>query len=467
MNQISYLDKNKTYYFMGIGGINMSALAKLLISEGYRISGSDIQRTELTEFFELQGYKINYKQEKGNLNRDYVIIKTDAISKDNEEYKEALEMDLEIIPRAMLLNYLSKKNKKISLAVTGTHGKTTTTTMLSHIFCECGLDPTCVIGGIVPYWNSNLRIGDGDYFIYEACEAFNNFKYYEPNYLIVTSIDADHFDCLIDLENEKRYFIEFINRVGEKGFVLLNYDDENIKSISVKLKGNIKYYSINETIENSSVIARATKIQYDKTITEFDFIPDDKESFRIKANLLGLHNVQNALSALILSSFFIKEKECLSKSLINFRNSKRRFEYLGEYRGAQVYNDYAHHPKEILALSNSVNTLLKESKKSLIIFQPHLYSRTKELYKSFAESLSHFDIVILFPIYPAREKAIEGVSSNLIYDELLKTMSKNNVFLSDFDSCQELVDKYSNTYDIILTVGAGSIGSYYSKFLSL
>lgn len=459
-------DRNKTYYFIGIGGINMSALAKILINKNYKIAGSDIKKTDITEYFEEKGYIINYNQIKGNIKDNYVIVKTDAILKDNEEYIQSIKLGLDIIPRALLLSYLSKKYDK-SIAISGTHGKTTTTTMLSHILTYCGLDPTCVIGGIVPMWDSNLRIGKGNLFVYEACEAYNNLKYYEPDYLIITSIDADHLDYYGNLENLKNYFIEFINKVAKNGFVLLNIGDKIIKTMVNKFKGNIYFYSVgSERNSDTNLLISANIKQYKKNFTYFNIYINEKK-YSIKIPVYGTHNIENVVSAIAIANLFINDIKKIAKSLENFVNPKRRFEYVGKFLGADVYNDYSHLPKEIdrmMEISKVLST--EKAGRIIIIFQPHLYSRTRDFYKEFAQSLSKADIIILVPIFPAREYPIKGVTSKLIYDELTKSNKKAHLFLhyficSDLDEAKNLLKEIVMKNDVIITLGAGDIGEFY------
>ncbi len=461
------LNKDKTYYFIGIGGISMSALAKILIDRGFKIAGSDTTKTEITKFFEDKGYEINYKQVSENIKNDYTIVYTDAIIKDtNGEYQEALKMGLDIIPRASLLSHLAKE-KKTSVAISGTHGKTTTTTMLSHILIECGLDPMCLVGGIVPKWNSNLKEGQGNLFVYEACEAFNNLKYYSPHYLIVTSIDADHLDNFGTIENIKKDFTSLINKVAQTGFVLLNIDDEITFELKDKFKGNIHYYSINvekAKKQNIKLLSYAKNISFKDGYTEFELHIGANKSF-IHLPLYGLHNVQNFVSAVSIASFFEKDIEKLSKSIESFVNAKRRFEFVGKFNGANVYNDYSHHPREIDSMMNIAKTVSSQKNgRIIVVFQPHLFSRTKEFYKEFAKSLSKADEILLMPIYPAREEPIAGVSSELILNELVK-LNANSYLCIDWDKTKDKLQSIVRKDDIIITVGAGNIGDFYKKII--
>ncbi len=474
-NDKDYLQLNKenTYYFSGIGGISMSALANILVNKGFKVIGSDIQKSDITEQLESRGIKINYKQIKNNINDNYVIIKSDAIGDNNEEIIQAKKKELCIIHRAVLLDYISK-DKSRSLAISGTHGKTTTTSMISHLLIEMDYDPTCLIGGIIPSWKSNYRIGNGELFVYEACEAFNNLNYYTPDYSIITSIDEDHLDFYGNLENILAYFINYINRIAKDGLVILNIDDENIYKISKYIKGNIKYYSISNNKkynEISNIVYRANNIniiQENNTIyTSFDLkIHNLQKSYRIP--IFGEYNIQNAIASICMIYEITKNKNILNKienAFSNFKNAKRRFEYLGSYLGANIYNDYSHHPKEIFSLLSTVKNIYKNvDYKIITIFQPHLYTRTQALYKDFAKSLSLSDFIILTPIYPAREEPIDGVSSDLIYKELLKYKSKDSIKISNtLDNSIEILDEVISKNDIVITMGAGNIGNLYKK----
>ncbi len=480
------LNKNKTYYFIGIGGIHMSALAKILINKGYKIAGSDINKTFITEEFAQKGYEINYTQKKENIKNDYVVVKTDAISKDNEEYIRALELELDIIPRPLLLTHLSNLGN-ISIAISGTHGKTSTTTLLSHTLIKTGYDPTCIIGGIVPDWNSNLRIGNSGIVVYEACEAFNNFRYYQPNYLIITTIDVDHLDHLKDFENIKSYFRKFIEKVSKENKVILNFDDENIRNMKDSFNDNVYYYTAKKTtVEEMKTNSILISTDYEKSkiiekngkrATSISIQTIDGEIKKLTLPMFGLHNVQNLLGTISVAYLLYynqyykpsNEKNCkfletISNTYEDFSNAKRRFEYVGEYQGAKIYNDYSHHPKEIESMLNTAKIYTNSNKKIIVVFQPHLYSRTRDFYIDFAKSLSKADIVILLPIYPAREKPISGITSKLITDELTK-LNNSCYNAKDWEYAKAILERIASEQHIILTVGAGDIGNFYKKLV--
>lgn len=482
------LNKNKTYYFSGIGGIHMYALANILIDKGYTIAGSDINKTELTEEFRQKGYQINYSQKKENIKDNYVIVKNHAIGKDNEEYIKAVELGLEIIPKPLLLTHIST-TAKVNIGISGTHGKTTTTTLLSHILIEMGYDPTCIVGGVVPEWNSSLRQGQNEIIVYEACEAFNNFRYYKPDYLIITSIDVDHLDHLKNFENIKVYFRKFIEKVSEKNKVILNLDDETIFDMHTSFNDKVYYYSAKDinldTMHSERILVSS---DYKKTEVITDNKNGENESFielqtidgdtkKIKFPLLGLHNVQNLLGAISVAYLLYQDKslklsnekkggflENISNIFENFSNAKRRFEYVGEFQGAKIYNDYSHHPKEIESMLNTAKIATNESQKIIVVFQPHLYSRTRDFYVDFAKSLFKADNIILVPIYPAREKPIEGVSSKLIADELAK-LGKKCYNVEHWEEAKEFLQRLASKQDIILTVGAGSVGNFHKELI--
>lgn len=467
MNNELISDKEKTYHFIGIGGISMSALAHILLDRGYKVSGSDITKTEITSFLEEIGCNIQYKQVKENIKDDYIIVLTDAIADDNPELLKAKELNLKIIHRAELLSMLSNE-KSTSIAVTGSHGKTTATTILSHLLTGMNADPTCIVGGIVPMWESNYRIGEGDLFVYEACEAFNNFRYYHPDYLIVTSIDADHLDTYENIENITKYFVNFINKTAEKGIVILNIDDENIKNNIHKFKGNIKYYSANN-INSNNIITKTIKHSIENDYTILDIKLQGEIYNGIKLPFFGEYNIQNFISSLTLTIEILNKNndsvstEKINKIMNSYIHPKRRFEYVGEFKGAKIFNDYAHHPKEIKVMLETAKIRFPD-KKITAIFEPHLYSRTQAFFKDFAKSLSIADRTYLIPIYPAREKPIKGVSSELIYKEMTK-LNSDVVIYNDFDMMYKDLLSNINSNHILITIGAGTIGELYKELI--
>ncbi len=468
--QLILNDNNKTYYFAGIGGVNMSALANILHNKGYNVAGSDIRESNITKDLENKGITVNYSQVKENIKDDYVIVRNNAISDTNEEIIEAQRKNLNIIERAELLDYLSKDNKRsTAIAISGTHGKTSTTSILSHLMIKLNMDPTCLVGGEIQTWGCTYRVGEGNYFVYEACEAFNNFQYYTPTHLIVTSIDVDHTDVFKNLDEIKSYFVEYINRVASSGIVILNGDDENIISIRNRLKGNIKYYSVLSNNKQNqdydyTTVKYSTVSNNGKVYSAFDTILDGS-SYSYEIPLTGVYNIQNSLSAIALLYEIIPDRsnfsERINSAFYDFINAKRRFEYVGCYKGASVYTDFSHHPKEIsLMLDNASNYRISKSSKIISVFQPHLYSRTKEFYKEFSSSLSKSDIVIITPIYPAREEPIVGVSSEMIYNELIKLKPQESVYIvPELLSSIGVINNVINKEDLLILIGAGDIGN--------
>ncbi len=344
------LNKKNTYYFIGIGGSGMSAQAKILISSGYKVAGSELVHSPNTDELETLGVHINYEITQNNIQDNQVIIYSNAVSIDQIELQKAKELDLAIYNRAEFISLLETA-KGFSIAISGAHGKTSTTSLVAFLLEEAGLDPTCLIGGILPKWGSNARVGKSEYFVYEACEAFGNLANYNPTHIIVTNIDKDHLEYFDNDYNKfKEYWIEYINRIAsnESNFVLLNYDDLEIKSVISRLSLNVHFFSLEKTNHDEErIIAHATNIQTTENGTgfflEFFLL---KKAISVSLPLFGKHNVANATAALTMCSQFV-EPEKLIPTLQRFQNSKRRFELAGIFNGAKIYNDYGHLPVEV------------------------------------------------------------------------------------------------------------------------
>ena len=476
----SLLDKNRTYYFVGIGGIGMSALARILIAHGYKVSGSDVKATDVTKGLESLGIHINYSQRAENIKDDFIVVRTDAAQAGNHEYDEAVRRQLTVYRRPELLSLL-EQTKDMSIAVSGAHGKTTTSTMVAHLLTEAGQDPTCVIGGIVPQWQSNGRIGCGKQFVYEACEAFGNLVAYHPTHLIVTNIDRDHLEAYNnDYEQFKEYYVIYMNRVAEdeKHFVLANYDDAGIEGVMPKLHKNVKYFSFAKSNrDDSRITAKGGNIKPIQGGTSFEVeLFASGEKYTVPIPLYGLHNVYNALAAFVMCSEFV-EPQKLVAAFKNFKNSKRRFELMGRFNEANIYNDYAHLPAEVAsAIEGARQSLTGSSRgKVVVAFQPHLQSRTKEHYLDFAKALLQADAVMLLPVYTPTGRVGEdlGITHDIIYNEMLRLKesgskdcrAKQIVPAKEEKEFKPLLSDIVEAGDAVLLVGAGTIGDWYKQLV--
>jgi len=433
------LNQIHNVYFIGIGGIGMSALARYFKAIGKNVSGYDKTETELTKELASIGIEIHFEDAIGLIPKDYfventLVIITPAVPKTHSEWNYFLEREYQVKKRAEVLGIITKDT--FCFAVAGTHGKTTTSSILGHILYESGVDVTAFLGGIVENYNSNL-IGSGKTVtVVEADEFDRSFLHLHPNIACITSMDADHLDIYGDTASIEASFVEFADKVEDKNNLFI-VKDLPLEGISVAVNEDADYKAFNVRIENSAYVFDVE--------TPTGIVKD------LKFNLPGKHNLNNALLAFAMASSYGVETDKIAKALFSFKGVKRRFSYQIKEENLVYIDDYAHHPTEINAVNQAV-TELYPNEKVLAIFQPHLFSRTKDFIDGFASSLSQFDEVILLDIYPARELPIEGVDSNW----LLEKITNNNKKLV---SKSELISVILNSdAKVIVTIGAGDIG---------
>ena len=444
--------KTKHIHFIGIGGIGMSGMAELLYNHGFKVTGSDLCESERTKHLKTIGITIYEGHKKENISTNDLIVYSSAVKNDNVEIIRGEILNIPIIKRAELLGEIIKI-KDISIAIAGTHGKTTTSSMLGNILYESKLEPTIITGGIVNKFKSNNISGDGDIIIVEADEFDKSFLELNPTYASINNLDLEHLDIYKDLNELQSAFIEFSNSVPFYGTICIGLDSKYLKSILPKINRNYKTFGI---YNNADIMA--ANIKYYNEKTSFDVIRKNKRKFKVKLSVPGLHNVYNALSAIsICLEIDIKIKGIVS-GLKKYNGVKRRFEikYNNAYnKGIIIIDDYAHHPAEISSTIGAIKTGWP-TKKILSIFQPHLFSRTKDFYKDFAISLNESDKNIILPIYPAREKPIKNVTSQLILEELNK-LGHNNSYCWDTNELYKNIKNIVENDTAIITMGAGDI----------
>lgn len=450
MYQIDF-EKKGHIYFMGIGGISMSGFAELLRSEGFAISGSDQKESTLTKHLEELGIQVKYGQCKENINSDIdLVVYTAAISKDNEEYVAAVNAGIPMMDRAEMVGQVMK-NYQRAIAISGTHGKTTTTSMVSHVFLAAQLDPTISVGGILKAINGNLRIGKSENFITEACEYTNSFLKFHPTINLILNIEEDHMDFFKDLADIRNSFMKFTDLLPEDGLLIINGDIENHAEISAHCKGNVLTYSVHDQSCNYS----ASNICYDEMGRgAFDVLENGTNIGHIKLSVVGEHNISNALSTIALSRYLKLSMDIISKGLAAFEGTDRRFQYKGEIHGITIIDDYAHHPTEITATLQAAKKY--PHKTTWCVFQPHTYTRTKAFLHEFAEALSKADKVVLASIYAAREVDPGDISSADIMD-LIKELGTEAYYFDTFGEIEEFLLKNCVTGDLLITMGAGDV----------
>ncbi len=433
-------------HMIGIGGSGMSGLAEILHSLGFEVSGSDISRKETTERLERLGIKVFYGHRAENVEGANIVVYSSAIGPDNPELVRAKELKIPIIQRAEMLAELMRV--KFSIAVSGAHGKSTTTSMIGHILKEVGKNPTVIVGGILKDVGSGGLVGRGEYLVAEADESDRSFLKLLPTIAVITNIDREHMDTYGSMASLKMAFIEFANKVPFYGSVVACGDDKNVRDILPFVEKRVFTYGFSN--ENDLY---AENVKVFSLSSEFE-LSGFGERLKGKLNVPGRHNVLNALASLIVVwELDIPLREAL-ESLESFKGVSRRFEIKGEKFGAIFVDDYGHHPNEI---KNVLEVARGIGKRVITVFQPHRYTRTMDLYREFGEVLLKSDIVILLPIYPAGEKPIPGVSSDLIYG-VMKGMGKDGVYLVEtFEEAADLLRKILEEGDVVLLQGAGNV----------
>ncbi|MBQ8032220.1 MAG: UDP-N-acetylmuramate--L-alanine ligase [Butyrivibrio sp.] len=442
-------------YFIGIGGISMSGLAQILIKEGFKISGSDSKESAMTRALESQQVKINYGQRAENISsadKIDVVVYTAAVHPDNPEFAAAKEAGIPMLTRAELLGQIMKQYA-LPVAISGTHGKTTTTSMVSKILLEADTDPTLSIGGVFKDIGGNIRVGQSEYFVTEACEYTNSFLSFFPKISVISNIDADHLDFFKDLEDIRHSFRKFAELLPADGTLVISGDIENVDEITHDLPCTIVTYGSSDKFDYYP-----TDIVYDDhgNPSFTAHLPMGKE-LKIKLAVPGIHNVYNALAAIAVSTVLNIEDKHIVSGLSLFGGTSRRFEYKGEIGGVTIIDDYAHHPTEIKATLTAAKNYPHE--KIWCVFQPHTYTRTKALLDEFAEALSLADHVVLADIYAAREKDDLGISSRTLADKIVSLGHECNYFptLSNFNEIEKFLLQNCTKGDLLITMGAGDV----------
>lgn len=449
-------DVNKKVHFIGIGGVSMSGLAAILLNAGYKVSGSDSKESALTDRLKKSGAEIYIGHSADNLNDVDVVVYTAAIPSDNPEIVKTKEINALLMDRAEFLGYLLKSHK-LNVAVSGTHGKTTTTSMITHVALAGKLDPTILVGGDLDIIDGNFRVGNSDHFITEACEYKKSFLRFHPFIGIILNIDADHLDFYKDINEIEDTFLEFARLIPKDGQLIGNADDERVRNILSKCECNVISYGI----ENGDL--RAENITFDgRGCASFDVYNKGEMLFSLSLNVPGMHNVSNSLSAIAVGLIFGLSVEDIKAGLSSFGGAHKRFEYKGEKNGITVIDDYAHHPVEIEATLNTTKKM--NTKRTICVFQPHTYTRTKTLFDDFAKCFSKADELVLMDIYAAREKDTGLVNSV----ELGDAIRANGVKCTNVHSHEEALEYVKSILkkdDLLITVGAGDVVKVGEMFL--
>lgn len=440
-------------HFIGIGGISMSGLAQIVLKEGFHVSGSDVKESALTRQLAKLGAEIAYPQQAANITPDIdVIVYTAAIHEDNPEFAAAKASGIPMLSRAEFLGQLMK-NYARSVAVAGTHGKTTTTSMVTHILLAAQADPTVSVGGILKAIDGNIRVGSSDCFVTEACEYTNSFLHFYPKYSIILNVEAEHLDFFKDYADVCSSFRKFISNTSPDGAVIINGEIPDYESLTAGISTPVVTYGFDERFDYY-----ASDVRYnDFGCAAFTVRGRGCSPVTIKLSVPGKHNVSNALAAFAVTAKMGVAPDVIAQGLSDFTGTDRRFQYKGAVDGVTIIDDYAHHPTEIKATLLAARNY--PHKRIVCVFQPHTYSRTKAFLDDFADALSLADIIVLADIYAARETDDLGVSSKDILSRLQAKGSDAYYFptAGNFEGIEKFLLKNCIDGDLLITMGAGNI----------
>jgi len=438
----------KSYHLIGIGGIGMSGIAQLLLKSGFNVSGSDLKENRITDELKNLGAKIYIGHHASNVVDRQTVIYSSAIKEDNPEIRQAKVLGISLIKRAQALAELMQQKTAITIA--GSHGKTTTTSLISYMLLEAGLCPTVVIGGILNNINTNACLGSGEFFVAEADESDGSFLSYTPKYSIITNIDCEHLDYYHNFDNELNTFKRFIGLTKNDGCVFACSDDPNLLKIMKDYKAKHLFFGF-----NSPAQIYAKNISFDGLSSKFDCYLKDKLISCFSLSLGGKHNILNSLAVIALGLELGIDLCCIKKTLQNYKGAGRRLEIKFKNDKYLVIDDYAHHPSEIRATLEALANL--KVKRKIVIFQPHRYSRTQLLLDEFSKSFDPADYLIITDIYAASEKPIEGVNAQNLAQIIKKDKARKNIIYLNKENIIQHILEIIKAGDLVVTLGAGDI----------
>ena len=443
-------------HFVGIAGAGMSGIAEVLVNQGFEVSGSDIAENRTTRHLRGLGVTVFRGHDAGQVEGADVLVMSSAVSGDNPEVQAARELRIPVVPRAEMLAELMRFRRGI--AVAGTHGKTTTTSLTTSLLAEAGMDPTFVIGGLLNAWGSNARLGTGKYLVAEADESDGSFLLLQPVVALVTNIDRDHLESYENsFDNLKKAFLEFLHHLPFYGAAVLCLDDENVAEMIPSVTRAVVTYGISEAAD-----IRGSDIRQEGRMMHFMVhLPNEPQALAVSLNLPGEHNVRNALGAIAVAWELGMDIPAVTGSLAEFKGVGRRFAEVGCFdlagREVMVVEDYGHHPSELSATISAARTGWPE-RRIVTVFQPHRFSRTSDLFDEFSQVLADSDVLVLTDIYPAGEKPIDGVDSGALCQSIRARGRVNPVLISDVSDLRMELPSMLESGDLVLLLGAGSIG---------
>lgn len=446
-------------HFVGIGGIGMSGIAEILIDQGFTVSGSDLATGETTERLEKLGATISKGHSASNVAADVdAVVYSSAVQGDNPEVREAQRRKIPIIRRAEMLAEVMRL--KYGIGIAGTHGKTTTTSMVSLVLIEGGLDPTVIVGGkLSGLGGTNARLGHGEFIVVEADEFDRSFLSLTPTIAVLTTLDTDHLDCYRDIEDIKKAFVQFASRVPFYGFIVLCLDETALQDIIPQLRTKkLVTYGLTPQAD-----VQAVDILHNENATRFTLVRGGREMGPVTLNIPGRHNVQNALAAISTGFELGVPFEKIRSGIEKFTGVYRRWEKKGERGGIVLYDDYAHHPTECRATLAGARAGWRRHR-IVCVFQPHLYSRTRDFYEEFGKSFLLSDVLVVTDVYPAREEPIQGITGELIVNAAKQFGHKDVHYVPDKREVPARLAEIVRENDIVITMGAGDIWKYGEEF---
>lgn len=450
MANIDIFKNYKHIHMLGIGGVSMSGIAEILKNWGFTVTGSDSSFSPIIKKLQRTGVYVRIGHDFENLAKSDIVVYSAAIKQSDPEILKAKQLNIPIIERADFLGQITSCFED-TICISGTHGKTTTTSMISCCFLKANTDPNIQVGALLKEINGNYRVGNSEYFILEACEYVESFLKFKPKAEVILNIDNDHLDYFKNFDNIKNAFVKYVNLLPKDGILVVNADDPNCLDLRKHSAAPTITYGINNEYANYL----AKNINFDKNgFPTFDVYHNGNFYATIKLSVAGLHNVSNSLACIALCNYYKLPKMNIKEALLTFTGANRRLEFKGTFNGASLFDDYAHHPTEIKATANSIKN--KEYNKSWVVFQPHTYSRTKNLLEDFASALINFDNIIVTDIYAAREDNIYNISSQDLVSKI-KSCGKDAIYISDFNNIANYLKNHVNKDDIVISLGAGTI----------
>jgi UDP-N-acetylmuramate--alanine ligase len=446
-------------HFVGIGGIGMSGIAELLLNLGFKVSGSDIASSETIERLIAMGARIHIGHKAENLGDAQVVVFSSAVATDNPECQLAKNSAIPVIPRAEMLSELMRM--KYSIAIAGTHGKTTTTSMLATILSRAGLDPTAIIGGKVDIFNSNAKLGDGDLLVAEADESDRSFLKLAPIIAVVTNIEEEHMDCYNDLDDIRETFIEFLNKVPFYGFNMVCLDDKNIQYILPRLTRKVITYG-----SHTQALYRFKEARFSGFAATFKAHKNGTFLSNITLKVPGVHNCLNAMASIATAMELGVDIKVIREALEAFGGVERRCHVRGEAGGITVMDDYGHHPTEIRMTLKALKNGFPD-KRIIAVFQPHRYTRTRDLFEDFITAFYDASVLYITAIYPASEQPIPGVTGQKLYEEVKDHGHRNAYYIEDKDRIPEILRDELKEGDLLVFLGAGDVWRQGPKLLGI